>query len=97
MKHLRDYKRVTKPILKKMLAEFLLGERSFELVNHYKYNDFLSWNYSEDYMPESLTRQILSDLEIFSFIKLRVYGDTLTIRYHSNEWIEIKENVKEVS
>ena len=99
MKKLNEYKRITKGILTKMLEEAKQGLRAFEIVSSYKYTEYCNDTEQLKNRKMSIERMeyLIKDLEMFSFIQLRIQSNgDLNIYYHSNENLTIKEiEVKE--
>lgn len=94
MKRLNEYKRVTKGILTKMLEEAKQGLRAFEIVSSYKYTEYCNDTEQLENSIMSIERMeyLIKDLEMFSFIQLRIQSNgDLNIYYHSNENLTIKE------
>ena len=94
MKRLNEYKRVTKGILTKMLEEAKQGLRAFEIVSSYKYTEYCNDTEQLENRKMSIERMeyLIKDLEMFSFIQLRIQSNgDLNIYYHSNENLTIKE------
>ena len=94
MKKLNEYKRITKGILTKMLEEAKQGLRAFEIVSSYKYTEYC--NATEQLKNRKMRIEkmdyLIKDLEMFSFIHLRIQSNgDLNIYYHSNENLTIKE------
>ena len=94
MKKLNEYKRITKGILTKMLEEAKQGLRAFEIVSSYKYTEYCNDTEQLKNRKMSIERMeyLIKDLEMFSFIQLRIQSNgDLNIYYHSNENLTIKE------
>ena len=94
MKKLNEYKRITKGILTKMLEEAKQGLRAFEIVSSYKYTEYCNDTEQLKNRKMSIEKMeyLIKDLEMFSFIQLRIQSNgDLNIYYHSNENLTIKE------
>lgn len=94
MKRLNEYKRITKAIFTKMLEEAKKGLRTFEIVSSYKYTEYCNDTHQVKNSIMSIEKMdyLIKDLEMFSFIQLRVQSNgNLDIYYHSNEFLTIKE------
>ena len=94
MKRLNEYKRMTKGILSKMLEEAKQGLRAFEIVSSYKYTEYCNdtEQIKNSIMSIERIEYLIKDLEMFSFIQLRIQSNgDLNIYYHSNENLTIKE------
>lgn len=99
MKKLNEYKRITKGILIKMLEEAKQGLRAFEIVSSYKYTEYCNDTEQLKNRKMSIEKMdyLIKDLEMFSFIQLRIQSNgDLNIYYHSNENLTIKEIVQTI-